>query len=383
MQKYPLITAIAACSQQAGSMALAACFFELQAPDASTNLVEIQVTPAGAFRPRDGRELPVDAWRIDAAIAARVIDEFKRNATPLVLDYEHQTITAQENGQPAPAAGFFRELEWRDGVGLFARVELTARARQYVADGEYRFFSPVFRFDPKTGELQALLMGALTNNPALDGMAEIAVRAAARFQTTHGEPQMINKHLLAVCVALAIATEGKDEAQLETAATAAIAALKTDPLAQLRAELNLGADVGAAEISTAVAALKSKANGNPDPSKFVGVEVVESLRRDIAALSATNQAREVDELVAPALEDGRLLPAQEKWARDLGKSDIAALRSYLESAEPIAALRSTQTRGADPAQRDTANEHGLTAAELAVCAATGIAAKDFAAAKTR
>lgn len=365
----------------ADSVALAPCFFQIRSDSADANgLVEIQVTPAGTFQPRDGRKLPVDAWRIDAAIAAQVIARFKANKTPPVVDYEHQTLQAEENGQPAPAAGFIRDLQWREGTGLVALVELTPRAKEYVAGGEYRYFSPVFTFDKTSGAVQALLMGALTNNPALDGMAPIALRAAARFHL-NTEDTAMNKHLLAICVALAIAVDGKDEVQLEAAGLDAIKKLKDqpDPFVKLRADLGLGDTVGAEEIGTAIAALKSKANANPDPAKYVGVEVVEQLRTDIAKLSATNAAREVDELVAPALDDGRLLPAQEKWARDLGKSDIAALRSYLDSAQPIAALRGSQTGGKTPAGGK--DENGLTADELEVCAATGVAPKDYAAAK--
>src|SRR5690606_18815214 len=121
-----------------------------------------------------------------------------------------------------------------------------------------------------------------------------------------------------------------------------------------RKELGLKDDAGAEEISTAVAALKSKANstagsGEPDPAKYVPVGVVTELRDQVAALSAQNLQREVDDLVKPALEDGRLLAAQEKWARDLGKSNLAALKTYLDGAEPIAALRGSQTEGRAPA----------------------------------
>lgn len=374
--------ALAACSVSplsAATIAVAPCFFQVPS-QATGDLVEIQVTPAGEFRPRDGRELPVAAWRIDAAIAAKVIERFTANKTPLVVDYEHQTLQTETNGQPAPAAGFIRDLQWREGYGLVAMVEFTARARQYVAGGEYKFFSPVFSYDKRTGAVQELLMGALTNNPALDGMTPIALRAAARFHLNTEEPAMINKHLLAICVALAIATDNQTEDQLGLAALAAVKN-RPDPLAKLRADLGLAETVGAEEVSTAVAALKTKAAtaGNPDPKKFVGVEVVEDLRTQIAALSATSTARAIDDLVKPALEDGRLLSAQEKWARDLGKSDIAALTAYLDGAAPIAALRRTQTDGQEPAGGKDGN--GLTVAELAVCKATGIDPKAFATAK--
>lgn len=377
--------ALAVCAGAAsGCVAVAPCLFQVPQGGAADQLVEVQVTPAGDFRPRDGRELPVSHWHIDAASAARVIAEFRTLKTPPVIDYEHQTLLAEENGQPAPAAGFIRDLEWREGQGLFAKIELTPRARQYVADGEYRYFSPVLVYDKTTGEIRRLLMGALTNNPALDGMAPIELRAAARFNLTE-EPATMNKHLLAIATALALATANKTEDQLGAEVLTAVTNLQgTTDLAALRKELGLNDDVGMEEISTAVAALKSKANsaattGEPDPAEFVPVGVVKELRDQVAALSAQNLQREVDDLVKPALEDGRLLAAQEKWARDLGKSNLAALKTYLDEAEPIAALRGSQTDGRAPAGGK--DENGLTPDEIAVCKATGIEPKDFAAQK--
>ena len=102
------------------------------------------------------------AWRIDAASAQHVIQRFKARGKPPVIDYEHQTLHKEENGQPAPAAGFFRSLEWREGEGLFAQVELTARAKQYIADGEYRYVIPTNGFEPgyHQGEGDAWLVNA-------------------------------------------------------------------------------------------------------------------------------------------------------------------------------------------------------------------------------
>lgn len=367
--------ALAVCSATAAHIAVAPCAFELTAPAADAgNLVEIQVTPAGEFRPRDGRKIDVPAWRIDAAVAAGVIERFRANRTPLVVDYEHQTLKVEENGQPAPAAGFFRDLVWREGQGLFATVELTARARDYVAGGEYRYFSPVFAFDRKTGAVLRLLMGALTNNPALDGMQPIELRAAARF-ALHSEDSTMNKLLLAVCTSLALAADTTEEQ-----AIAALEALKDreDPLAKLRAELSLGEDASPDQLVAACAGLKAKA-ATVDPAKYAPVETLEAVKTELAALKATVQGREVDELVQQGLDDGRLLPAQEAWARDLGKSDIAALKSYLDKTPAIAALRASQTNGQAPVQ---GNKHGLNEAEIAVCKQLGITEEQFAAQKT-
>lgn len=378
--------ALAACTADVtagATVAVAPCFFQVPVDAPADQLIEIQVTPAGAFRARDGRPHQVEAWRIDAAIAAAVIARFKGRVTPPVVDYEHQTLQAEENGQPAPAAGFIRELEWREGQGLFAKVELTRRAREFIANGEYRYFSPVLKFDTRTGNVVEIQLGALTNFPAIDGMAAIEARAAARSQANETqEVCAMNKHLLAVALALALSTDNQTEEQLEAAALKRIKDLQgTGDLAALRKELGLKDDAGAEEINTAVATLKAaKATGTPDPAKYVEVGVVEQLRNDLAALAAKDLAREIDDLVKPALEDGRLLAAQEKWARELGKSDIAKLKAYLESAPAIAALRGSQTGGQPPA--GGTDENGLTADELAVCKATGVDPKDFAAAKT-
>lgn len=48
--------------------------------------------------------MEVPAWRINQAIATRVIERFNARANPAVVDYEHQTLHKETNGQPAPAA---------------------------------------------------------------------------------------------------------------------------------------------------------------------------------------------------------------------------------------------------------------------------------------
>ena len=47
------------------AIALAACAFTVPALAADSNVIEIQLTPSGDFKPSDGRKLDVPAWRID------------------------------------------------------------------------------------------------------------------------------------------------------------------------------------------------------------------------------------------------------------------------------------------------------------------------------
>lgn len=161
--------------------AIAACTFEIQADETA-----IQLFPAVAFKARDGRpkEVKSGAWYIDAQVAARLISRVATRATDLVIDYEHQTLNSSENGQPAPAAAWFRgsTLQWREDLGLFAtEVNWTERGAAFIAAKEYRYLSPVFSYDPTSGEVLDLLHVALTNYPALGGMASLPALAAARF----------------------------------------------------------------------------------------------------------------------------------------------------------------------------------------------------------
>lgn len=349
--------------------------------DAGTGHVSLQVLPARDFVPSDGRSMDVPAWRIDAEIAQRVIDAFDARQ-PLVIDYEHQTLHKESNGQPAPAAGWIHGFTWRDGAGLFADVELTQRARELIDAGEYRYFSPVLEYDRKSGNVVRILMGALTNNPAIHGMQAVNLLAAAtaRLQSLASQQPESTVNLLQKL----LAALGLPEDSTEDQALARVAEVLGDHEAA-RDALELDAAADAEALTAAIAALKEKAVAaasaqTPDPARFVPVTVVQELQANVAALTARQQARDAEDLIAPALADGRLLPAEEAWARGMAATagGVTALSELLKVRQPIAALTSTQTRG-QPPQNEGA--HGLSADELAVAAACGITPENFAAAR--
>lgn len=364
----------------ATAIALAACAYALPAADALEDLIELQLMPVGDFRPADGREMPVDHWHIDAAVAQRVIERFRARSQPPVVDYEHQTLYVEANGQPAPAAGWIRDLVWKEGQGLFALVEPTARARQYIADKEYLYVSPVFAYDGDTGDVLAIQMAAITNNPALHGMASMELRAAAKFgsriPSTH-EDHPMNELLKAVVAALSLSQDATEE----QAVAALTKHFDADPLAGVRQALGVADDAKPEAVVAACTAIKTKADaGKPDPAQFVAVATFEAVKQELATLTAKIQGDEVTRLVEQGLEEGRLLPAQKDWAVDLGQTNLAALTKYLDATAPIAALSGSQTGGRPP-EKTVDNPEALTAEELAVCTATGIEPKDFAAAK--
>ncbi|MGB7480146.1 MAG: phage protease, partial [Burkholderiaceae bacterium] len=212
-------------------------------------------------------------------------------------------------------------------------------------------------YDRNTGRITDLIMAGLVNYAGLDGMqpAALAALAATFNDPDHDDEELpMNKTLAALLAKLGLDAAKSTDEQALAALNAYIA--KAD-----------AADGQVAALSAQVAA------ATPDPAKYMPVEAVAPLREQLAALTAQVNGGEIDKVVEAALSAGKLLPAQEKWARDLGKSDIAALKAYVESAPQIAALGGQQTQGKPPAGK----EGELTAEQLAVCSAMGLSAEDF------
>ena len=102
-----------------------------------------------------------------------------------------------------------------------------------------------------------------------------------------------------------------------------------------------------ATLTAEIATLKAAA---PDPAKFVPADTLVAMQTQIATLTAQIDKKNLDDLIEVGLSDGRILPAMEEWARSL---NAAALKGYLDKAQPIAALKSTQTDGKTPGDVDS------------------------------
>lgn len=139
---------------------------------------EIRILPPGVFRSQDGRPKHLPGWKIDAQIAARISAQTAAMPDDLLIDYEHQSLNAGKNGQPVPAAGWFKRMEWREGKGLcVVDARFTLKAKEMIAASEYRYISPVFSFDEKSGEVLNIISMALTNTPALSGLVDLGMVA--------------------------------------------------------------------------------------------------------------------------------------------------------------------------------------------------------------
>lgn len=320
----------------------------------------IQLFPAGEFSARDGRPgtlkgVKAKAWTLTFDDAAAVIARWRQRETPLVVDYEHQTINAAENGKPAPAAGWIESLE-AGPDGLYATVKWTDAARAFIQADEYRYISPVFSFDPETGAVLELKSAALTNYPALDGMDAVTARA-------EDDPPMKKETLEALRHFFDLAADADEDA--------ALAALKAQGDGQ-----------------TLTAMLTAAKEAIPDPSKYVPAAILTAAQEKNAALAAKVEELEGESTLAAltaeidaALADGRLPKACEAWAKATAKTNPEAIKGYIASAVPVAALTSTQTGGTPPA--GAPHTAALTDEEKYAAKAAGISETDFLAAKAK
>lgn len=313
---------------------VAALAFELALDDGSvTN--EAHLLPPGPFRAVDGRPYGAD-WQMDAVVAARVIQRQSLKKTDTLVDYEHQSLRSEANGQPVPAAGWFKELEWREGRGLYAaNINWTEQATRMIAAREYRYISAVFTYAPSSGEVLEIISVALTNTPALDGLDALAdlARKHSVFSTEEEADMADEKQVAAL-------TSERDGLKTQvTSLTAERDGLKTQ-LATLTAERD---------------AQKTK---------------LDALEKEKADAALASEKAKHAELLTAALNDGRLTPAQKAWAE---KQSLADLTEYLEATNPLAVLKK-QTDGKD-------GGNGLTQEELEMCKRMGVTPEDFAKAK--
>lgn len=269
---------------------IAACLFELGENPADT----VQIFPIGEFRAIDGRPHDAPAWKLSRDDATALHNRLTARKTPLVIDYEHQTLNAAKNGRPAPAAGWFKGLKVED-TGVFAAdVKWTAKAKRMIQDDEYRYFSPVFTYRPGTGEITNLLHVALTNAPALDGMMAAVVAAATQFY------QLEESHMADVTDTAEVAAQATITALQEQVATL------TQQLAAAQAEVAKSVDV----------------------SQYVPRSEHDKLVAAHNALQGQATARSVDD----AIQAGKVTPALREWATEYATRDFAGWTKYVEHA---------------------------------------------------
>lgn len=358
-------------------IALAACKFQAAWSQGPWQ----QILPAADFAAYDGRpfEVPGGKWHINnvsgAALAATLNDRAARGQG-LIFDYDHQTLNARENGQKAPSSGEAIAFEWRHDKGLFAQLSYTAAARKHVEDGEYKYFSPVVMYNKETGDVVDLHSVALTNDPAIKGMA----RAALSFEVPQfNQPPLENTMnealaLLFGLLGLPVPSE-QDMAALS-------AKLKSKEVTEAVAALKSNAQT-LEHTETALAALQAEFDKGVDISKFVPVETYNGVLHEMAALKADHESLSVDQVIEQAEQAGKYIARAElSYLKDMGNKNLAALKSTLDSRPVLAALNGKQSNEAPPPAKHDGNAPvtvaALSADQKAIATQLGISHEDYA-----
>ncbi len=173
------------------------------------------VAPWGQVESKSGTFV-VDQESGDEAVAA-----FEAHGTDLPIDYEHQTLGGAYSSPTgaAPAAGWITGLEIVPEEGLVASVTWTDKARELLAAKAYRYLSPVVLLRKSDRKVVAIHSVALTNKPAIVGMAAIVNHEAA-----HGAGEL-DMELAALCERLEV-DDASDVSTVLAAASARIRELE-------------------------------------------------------------------------------------------------------------------------------------------------------------
>ncbi|GAB4303837.1 MAG: hypothetical protein Fur0034_20200 [Desulfuromonadia bacterium] len=264
----------------------------------------VHLIPAGVFSGRDGR----GPYRLDADA---VIKAFAAHGADLPIDYEHQSLSAEEKAGPVPAAGWIKEIAERED-GIWARVEWTPAAAHALTNKEYRYLSPVFRHD-KTGRVVALEGAGLTHNPNLYLKA-----AASRKETDMTLPES---------VAALLGVPADCDEQTAVAACQAL-------------------------IDQAETAAQAR---QIDPAEYVPVAMHKQVADQLAALQAQIAAEKAEAAVLAAMRAGKLAPAMKDWAISYASKDPEGFGQWCEKAPAI-----LPPEGDRAAQRVAPNADTLT-----------------------
>ncbi len=300
----------------------------------------IQLFPAGRVLIEDRPDAVMDAEG-----AALILRHFESLQHDVVIDYEHQTLTGGE----APAAGWIRELDWREGDGLYARAEWTDKAKGYIERREYRYHSPVFLCRTSDRRIVELYNVALTNQPRMKNVAELL--AAKNMKLTTGGPDM--NEFLKLLGLKPDATEAE-----------AVEVLKgvLDDRDELQTKLKAHDDkatvVACKDVLTALE-LDEKADSKTVVAKIKGLSAsgvaASDLGQQLEALKKRLNTLQATGVVEEALKNGQITPAEAKtWGNDLAASDpkqfeLIVLSRPKFSAVPLADIApKTDTDATDP-----------------------------------
>ena len=249
-------------------------------------------------------------FEVDDRDIAGIIRQFKARRLDLVIDYEHRT----------------------------------PKGREYIANKEYRYLSPVVLVKKADQHAAVFHSAALTNTPAITGMFAIINSDVLSIEEEEEEPKMELSELIQLL--------GLEEGTTEEDVLKRIKELvqQTGGEGQDGQEGKSGKEDPAKEGTQLVAnktvldllGLPENARTEDVTARIMAFKAGDSvLQQRVAELEKQAASQKAEELVGLALKDGKLSPAQKEWAVAYALSDPKGFAAFVEKAPVVVPMGKT------------------------------------------
>lgn len=315
---------------------------------------ELLIFPYGEIDTEKG------VFLFDKESAKSCMEDYERHGVDLPFDYEHKQIATDSRAGDGIAAGWF-SLAVRDD-GLWAvGIKWTARAAREIAEAEWRYTSPAFDVDEETNRITRICNIALTNLPATHRIPALVAASKALDCGAKGKimednkktdeklaedvpeaapestPQLTLQDVIKLVLELKAQLDNMRSVEKEEHGEDI--AVESDPEGTVKMASETDEEEEPEKLSEGVKALLS------DVARVTGAKTLAAQRGVLQALADSHaelkrkaldaKKSELSTLIESSLRDGRLVPAQRKWALSLG---VEGLRSYLAAAPRRAAV---------------------------------------------
>jgi phage I-like protein len=333
----------------------------------------LRLLPLGKVKLVDGRP----PFEVTPKSLSDMVKAYGSRGTDLVIDYEHQSL----KGGQAPAAGWIKDLEVRED-GLWAQVDWTSKAQEYLKGREYRYFSPVLRIDPASRQPQELMNVALTNVPAIQGLSPLVAKWGGEALTVEepqsepgpevvggtSSPSQDTMDWEAYKEKVTLAVELKARYGLAPEAPESDLWQKSaEFFRDLAQSLSLPEEATASQLKGGLAALKAEESQ------------IKTLEEELTALKAQLTEETVNRAVEEAMLAGKVSPAQKDWALSYCRRDPDNFKIYVDKAPRVVPVGERLNLGEGEHRED----QGLSPEELAVCRVMNLTPEAYSQAKAR
>lgn len=319
---------------------------------------EIRILPLGRVHSQKGD------FTVDDESFELIQKQFRDRKLDLVIDYEHQTLSDVQ----APAGGWIKDIIKGDDA-IIAKVEWTARARDYLKNREYRYLSPVVMVRKRDQRATSIHSVALTNTPAIDGMFAV-VNSLDIEDIDEGGTVMDLKELAKALGLPETATEEEVKKAVEEAAKAAAKEKEDGNKDEGGEGAASGMEVVANSTILKLLDLKEDAKTEDVAASIMALKAGGSdVTAEILALKQKMEQREADDAVALALKEGKITAAQADWAKEYALKDMDGFKKFTEKAVAVVPQGRMALKDAPAAQ-------GSDDVDMAILKNCGISAED-------